>query len=163
MPWIGVYHGEIDLKQWTWSFFLYHVRAGEHVKRCKAVERTIFFTFNYLFEIYIWNWQIIGLLWFKTHYFSQFITKMGFRCKILSLNDLTPSPISWLGTHCLWCQQAIKPVMTTRAFPGETSITLRLCWKSGGHKKVLVMIGYHSIYRFCQFSMISQILEEIHL
>ena len=29
----------------------------------------------------------------KTHYFSQFITQMGFCCKILSLNDLTTSPI----------------------------------------------------------------------
>ena len=27
MPWIGVYHGEMDVIQWTWYFFSYHVRA----------------------------------------------------------------------------------------------------------------------------------------
>ena len=34
------------------------------------------------------------------------MTKMGFCCKILSLNDLTPSPISRPGTHCLQWQRA---------------------------------------------------------
>ena len=27
MPWIGVYHGEMDVLQWTWYFFSYHVRV----------------------------------------------------------------------------------------------------------------------------------------
>ena len=27
MPWIGVYHGEMDVIQWTWYFFSYHVQA----------------------------------------------------------------------------------------------------------------------------------------
>ena len=27
MTWIGVYHGEMDVIQWTWYFFSYHVRA----------------------------------------------------------------------------------------------------------------------------------------
>ena len=37
-------------------------------------------------------------------------------------------------------------VQTCEPFPGETSIALKaLCWKSGGRKKVLVMLGYHSI------------------
>ena len=27
MPWIGVYHGEMDVIQWTWYFFSYHVLA----------------------------------------------------------------------------------------------------------------------------------------
>ena len=31
---------------------------------------------------------------------------MGFCCKILSLNDLTPNPISRPGTHCLQWQRA---------------------------------------------------------
>ena len=26
MPWIGVYHGEIDVIQWTWYFF--HITSG---------------------------------------------------------------------------------------------------------------------------------------
>ena len=37
---------------------------------------------------------------------SQFTTKMGFCCKIWSLNDLTQSPISRPGTHCLQWQRA---------------------------------------------------------
>ena len=27
MPWIGVYHSEMDVIQWTWQFFSYHARA----------------------------------------------------------------------------------------------------------------------------------------
>ena len=87
----------------------------------------------------------------KTHYFSQFITKMGFCYKILSLNDLTPSPISRPGTGyplftLTTSQRACKPVMTTQAFSRRNQHRAKaLCWKSGGRKKVLVMLGYHSI------------------
>ena len=71
---------------------------------------------------------------------------MGFCCKIWSLNDLTQSPISRPGTHCLQWQRANARAnlwWRHEPFPGETSIAL--CWKSGGRKKVLVMLGYHSI------------------
>ena len=74
---------------------------------------------------------------------------MGFCCKIWSLNDLTQSPISRPGTHYLKWQRAnarAKPVMTTRAFSRRNQHRAKaLCWKSGGRKKVLVMLGYHSI------------------
>ena len=79
---------------------------------------------------------------------------MGFCCKILSLNDLIPSRISRPGTHCLYWQRANARAnlwWRHEPFPGETSIALpllkALCWKSWGRKKVLVMLGYHSIQR----------------
>ena len=79
---------------------------------------------------------------------------MGFCCKILSLNDLVPSRISRPGTHCLHWQRANARAnlwWRHEPFPGETSIALpllkALCWKSWGRKKVLVMLGYHSIQR----------------
>ena len=89
----------------------------------------IHFFFKYISEIDI----IIGILWLKTHYFSQFIPKMGFCCKILSLNDLTPSPISRPGTHCLHWQRANARVnLWHEPFPGETSIALRPCAGKAG-------------------------------
>ena len=59
-----------------------------------------------------------------------------------------PSPISRPGTHCLQWQRANARAnlwWRHEPFPGETSCAKALCWKSGGHKKVLVMLGYHSI------------------
>ena len=53
---------------------------------------------------------------------------MGFCCKILSLNDLTSSPISRPGTHCLQWQRANARAnlwWRHEPFPGETSIALR--------------------------------------
>ena len=43
--------------------------------------------------MYICNWQIKGILWLKTHYFSQFITKMGFCCKNFKFKR--PLPRVW--------------------------------------------------------------------
>ena len=41
---------------------------------------------------------------------------------------------------------ACKPMMTARAFSRRIQQRAKaLCWKSGGHKKVLMMLGYHSI------------------
>ena len=77
---------------------------------------------------------------------------MGFCCKILSLNDLTPSPISQPGTHCLQWQRANARAnlwWRHEHFRGENNIALRPCqlqyWKDVGRKNVLVMLGYHSI------------------
>ena len=43
-------------------------------------------------------------------------------------------------------QRACKPVLTTQAFSRRNQHRAKaLCWKSGGRKKVLVMLGYHSI------------------
>ena len=109
-----------------------------------------------------------NILLLKTHYFSQFITKMGFCCKILSLNDLTPSPISRPGTHCLPCLQWQRANLHANLwwrhepFPGESSIALRPCaGKTGVEKKSWWCLGIIPSNRCCQFSMISQILEEI--
>ena len=33
----------------------------------------------------------------------------------------------------------------TSLFPAKPASAKALCWKSGGRKKVLVMLGYHSI------------------
>ena len=113
------------------------------------------------------NWQIIGISWLKTHYFSQFTTKMGFCCKILSLNDLTPSPISRPVTHCLQWQLANARAnlwLRHEPFPGETSIALRPCaGKAGVAKRSWWCLGIIPSNRCCQFSMINQILEEIPL
>ena len=140
--------------KWTWyngrdKFF--HITSGR-INTWKGVNqlKELFFLNSIIFfKINIWNWQIIGILWLKTHYFSQFLTKMGFCCKILSLNDLTPSPISRPGYPLFTMttsQRACKPVMTTRIFSRRNQHrAMALCWKSGGRKKVLVMLGYHSI------------------
>ena len=89
-------------------------------------------------------------MWLKTHYFSQFITKMGFSCKILSLNDLTPSPISRPGTHCLqWQRAKARANLWWRhePFPGETSIALRPCaGKAGVAKRSWWCLGIIPFY-----------------
>ena len=132
----------------------FHITSGR-INTWKGVNQLkglFFLNLIIFFKINIWNWQIIGILWLKTHYFSQFTTKMGFCCKIWSLNDLTPSPISRPGTHGVYCLQWQRANARANLwwrhepFPGETSIALKvLCWKSGSRKKVLVMLGYHSI------------------
>ena len=92
---------------------------------------------------------------------------MGFCCKVWSLNDLTPSPISRPGTHCLQWQRANARAnlwWRHEPFPGETSISLRaLCWKSGFANRSWWCLGIIPSDRCCQFSMISQILEDINL
>ena len=101
--------------------------------------------------MHIWNWQIIVFLWLKIYYLSQFITKMGFCCKIWSLMTLSRvrsvdrEPIK---IYCLQWQRANARAnlwWRHEPFPSETSIAKALYWKSGGCKKVLVMLGYHSI------------------
>ena len=157
--------------KWTWyngrDIFL-HIRSGliNTWKSVNQLKELFFLNFIIIFWIYVGNWQVIGIIWLKTHYFSQVITKIGFCCTILSLNDLTPSPISRPGTHCLQWQRA-----NTRAnlwwrhepFPGEISIALRPCaGKAGVAKRSWWCLGIIPSNWCCQFSMISQILEEIH-
>ena len=102
-----------------------------------------------LFYFYVYlkltNHSILSL---KTHYFSRFITKMGFCCKGLSLNDLTPSPISRPGTHCLQWQQANARANLRwwhEPFPDETSIAQRPCARKTGWQKGLgdAWISFH--------------------
>ena len=90
--------------KWTWYNGLdifFHITPGR-INTWKGLNqlKEIFFLHLFFLDIYIWNWQ----------------TKMGFCCKMLSLNDLTPSPISQPGTMTA-SQRACKPVMTTRTFP----------------------------------------------
>ena len=82
MPWISVYHGEMDVIQWTWFFF--HILSGRinTWKGVNQLKELFFLDLIIFFTMYIWNWRIIGILWLKTHYFSQLIKKMGFCCKI---------------------------------------------------------------------------------
>ena len=131
--------------------FFFYITSGR-INTWKGVNQLrelFFFNSIFIFNVCIWNWQIIGILWLKSHYFSQLITKMFFCCKFLSLNDLTLSPISRPGTHCLQWQRANARAnlwWRHEPFPGETSIVLRPCaGNGGGRKKVLVMLGYHSI------------------
>ena len=166
MPWIGVYHGEMDVIQWTW-FFFFHITSWR-INTWKGVNQLKELFFLNLIVFYftlIWNWQIIGILWLKANYFSKFITKTGFCCKIL--NELTPSPISRQGTHCLQWQRANARAnlwWRHEPFPGETSIALRPCaGKAGVAKRSWWWLGIIPSNRCCQFSMINQILKEIHL
>ena len=152
--------------------FFFHITFGR-INTWKGVNqlKELFFLNLIIFlKIYIRNWQIIGILWLKKHYFSQFITKIVFCCKILNLNDLTPSPISWPGTHCLpclhWQRTNARANLWWRhePFRGETSIALRPCaGKAGVAKRSWWCLGIIPSNRCCQFSTISQILEEIHL
>ena len=156
--------------KWTWyngRDKCFHITSGR-INTWKGVNKLkeLFFLI-FFFLIYIWNYQIIGILLLKTRYLSQFTTKMGFCCKILSLHDLTPSPISRPGTHCLqWQRPNARANLWWRhePFPGETSIALRLCaGKAGVAKRSWWCLGIIPSNTRCQFSMINQILEEIHL
>ena len=89
--------------KWTWyngRDIFFHITSGRinTWKGVNQLKELFFLNLIIFFTIYIQNWQIIGILLLKTHYFSLLITKMGFCCKILSLNDLTLSPISRPGT-----------------------------------------------------------------
>ena len=106
----------------------------------------------------------------KNPLFFTIHNKNGVLQQILSLNDPTPSPISRPGTHCLPCLQWQRANARANLwwrhepFPGETSIALRPCaGKAGVAKRSWWCLGIIPSNRCCQFSMISQILEEIHL
>ena len=129
------------MMKWTWYSgrdHFFHITSGR-INTWKCV--------NQLKELFFLNL----IIFLNIYYFLQFITKTGFCCKFLSLNDLTPSPISRPGTGnplftMTTSQCACKPVMTTRAFSRWNQHCAKaLCWKSWGRKKVLVMLGYHSI------------------
>ena len=129
--------------KWTWyngRDDLFHITSGR-INTWTGVNqlKELFFLNSIIcFNIYIFEIQIIFILWLKTHYFSQFITQMGFCCKILSLNDLTPSPISQPGTHCLqWLRANARANLWWRhePFPGKTSIVLRPCAEKAGVAK----------------------------
>ena len=145
--------------KWTWydgSDKLFHITSGR-INTWKGVNqlKELFFL-NFIFflniYIYIWNWQIIGIFLLTIYHFSQFITKMGFCCEILSINYLTPTPISWPGTHCLQWQRANARAnlwWRHEPFPGESSIALKPCAGEEGSQKGLgdawAVLGYHSI------------------
>ena len=158
--------------KWTWyngREIFFHIKSGRinTWKGVNQLKELFFLNLIICLKIDIWNWQIIGILWLKTHYFSQFTTKMGFCCKIWSLHDLIPSPISRPGTHCLQWQRANARANLwwwREPFPGETSIALRPCaGKAGVAKRSWWCLGIIPSNRCCQFSTINQILEEIHL
>ena len=141
--------------KWTWyngrdEFFHITSRRINTWKGVNQFKELFCLIWNIFFQIYIWNWQIIGILLLKKHYFSQFIISMGFCCEIWCLNDLTlvwsvdREPIGPLFTMTT-SHRAWKPVMMTRAFSRQNQLHAEaLCWNMG-RKKVLVMLGYYSI------------------
>ena len=161
--------------KWTWcnghdNFF--HITSGRinMWKGINQLKELFFLNLIFFFNTYLNLTNNRYFMIKKTHFFSQFITKIGFCCKILSLNDLTLSPISRPGTHCLQWQRANARAnlwWRHKPFPGKTSIALtrwRPCpGKVGVAKRSWWCLGIIPSNRCCQFSMIRQILEEIHL
>ena len=94
----------------------------------------------------------------KNPLFFTIHNKNGVCCKIWSLNDLTQSPISRPGTHCLQWQRANARAnlwWRHEPFPGETSIALRPCaGKAGVAKRSWWCLGIIPSNRCCQFSTI---------
>ena len=162
MPWIGVYHGEMDVIQCTWYFF--HITSGRiNTWKCVNQLKELFFLNLIIFlNIYL---KLTNHRYFmiKNSLFFTIHNKNGF----CYLNDLTPSPISRPGTHCLQWQRANARTnlwWRHEPFPGDTSIALRpWAGKAGVAKRCLQCLGISPSTRCCQFSMISQILEEIHI
>ena len=138
--------------KWTWyngrdNFF--HITSGRiNTWKCvNQLKELCFLNSIFFFQIDIWNWQIISILWLKSHYFSQFITIMGFCCKMLKSKWPYPEPNQSTRNllFTMTSQLPCKPVMTTRAFSRRNQHRAKaLCWKSGGRKKVLSMLRYHS-------------------
>ena len=140
--------------KWTWyngRDIFFYITSGR-INTWKGVNqlKEIFFLNLIIFlNIYL-KWANHRYLMIKKHIiFHNSKQKWGFFCQILSLNDLTPNPISQPGTHCLQWQRANARAnlwWRHEPFPGETSIALRPCaGKAGVAKMVLLMLGYHSI------------------
>ena len=156
--------------KWTWCngrYKFFHI-TSRHINTWKGVNqfKELFFHNLIFFNIYF---KLTNHRYFMFKYplFFTIHNKIGFCCKILSLNDLTPSPISRPGTHCLQWQRANACAnlwWRHEPFPGETSIALRPCaGKAGVPKRSWWCLGIIPSNRCCQFSIKSQILEEIHL
>ena len=127
------------------------------MKRYKSVERTIFLNLIiFVLNVYL---KLTNQMYFliKTPLFFTIHNKMGFCCNILSLNDLTPSPISRPGNHCLqwqWANARANLWWWHEPFPGEISIALRPCaGKVGVAKRSWRCLGIIPSNRCCQFSM----------
>ena len=128
----------MDVIQWTWWFF--HITSGR-INTWKGVNQLLEILFLNLCYLNIYlkltnhrYFMIKNPLFFTIH------SKNGVLLQnILSLQD--PCPISRPGTHCLRCQRANARGTCdddTIFFPAKPP-------KSGGRKKILVMIGHHSI------------------
>ena len=167
MPWISVYHGEMDVIQWTWFFF--HITSGR-INTWKGV--------NQLKELFFLNLIILFLnIYLKLKNHRYFVIKNPLFFTIDNKNGvlLENSKSKWpypesdqsTGNHCLQWQRVIARAnlwWRHEPFPGETSITLRPCvGKAGAAKRSWWCFDIIPSSRCCQFSMISQILEEIHL
>ena len=107
--------------------------------------------------IWIWNGSNTG-----PHLF--------FKVFSLCLNDLTPSPISRPGTHCLQWQPANARAPEscecdddTRLFPAKPTSLRPGTGKAWVAKRSWWCLGIIASDRCCQFSMIILIMEEIHL
>ena len=148
------------IEKWTWyngrDNFHIHITSG-WINTWKGVNQLK----ENFFYIYIWNWQVIGILWLKTIIFTIH-KKIGFCCNVLSLNDFTDQSDQSTGNN--------EPTRVqtgdddTSLFPGESLIALRPCaGKAGVTKRCCWCLGIIPSNRCCQFSMISQILDEIHL
>ena len=146
MPWIGI------KVKWMWyngcdEYF--HIMSGR-INMWKGVNqlKELFFLNLFIFDIYL---KLTNHRYFmiKNPLFFTIHNRNGLCCKILSLNDLTPESDQSTGNPLFimtMSQRACKPVMMTQAFSLQNQHRAKaLRPKSGGRKKVLVMLGYHSI------------------
>ena len=167
MPWIGVYHSEMAWYNGRDNFF--HITSGA-INTWKGVNQLIeLFLINLIFfflNIYL-NLTNHRYFIIKDPLFFTIHNKIVFFCKILSLNDLTPCPISRQGTYCLqwqWVNARANLWWRHEPFSQRNQHRAKACaGKAGVAKRSWWCLGIIPSNRCCQFSMISQILEEIHL
>ena len=165
MPWIGVYHGEMNVRTW----FFFHITSGR-INTWKGVNQLkelffhnlIIFFLNIYLKLANHRYLMIKNTLFFTIHNKNGVLLSNFKPKwpYPESDQSTGNPLFIMTTS----QHACKPVMTTRAFSRRNQHRAKtLCWKSGVAKRSWWCLGIISSNICCQFSMISRILEEIHL
>ena len=160
--------------KWTWyngRDIFFHITSGR-INTWKGVNqlKELFFL-NLIFFLNIYlklanhRYLMIKNTLFFTIHNKNGVLLSSFKPKwpYPESDQSTGNPLFTMTTS----QRACKPVMLWwrhEPFPGETSIALRPCaGKAGVTKRSWWCLGIIPSNICCQFSMISRILEEIHL
>ena len=130
--------------------FFFHI-TSRRINKQKGVNQLteLFFLIHFIFLNIHLRLTNHGYFIIKKNLFFTIHNKNGvllqnFKCKWPhpESDQSTGNPLFTMTTS----QRACKPVMTTRAFSRRNQHRVKaLYWKSVGRKRVLVMLGYHSI------------------
>ena len=107
IPWMGAYHVEIDVIQYTWYRSSYQVRADLHIVHCKPMEN--------IWNVIDYDFSIINFYFYKPWVFvyqkPSFVTNHN-KNRVLWVNVDYWSTLTKAGEYSLWAVNTNGPLLT---------------------------------------------------